>query len=239
MSDDNPLLAAVEALVKPQKRGRWIERVADTQVPFYAIELVKAPTPMVADPLLEQLESAIGSSMGGSTSGASLKSQSSPLNARALMKALQIASELRRWSRVAAVEPRSPRRSLINELRAWHTATLKRALEPDQETSHVRQLRSWARDIEALLDPPRSRELPDPCPENGCTDWWDRDTRERMTRPVVVRYRVDDDEQPLIDTATASCRSCGHSWNARELAWELQEIERLAAAKIALDGPTQ
>lgn len=223
---EDALLAAVEALTKPVRRGRWVEVVVESEVPTLVVELQKHPTPMVADPLLEQLEAAIGSSMGiGGGKSSALPSEGVPLNSAALMKALQIASALRGWSHAAGVPPVSPRRSLAAELTAWQVTMLAQQLDVDAEESRVRLLRGWARDIEALLDPPRSRELPDACPENGCDDWWDRDTRERMLRPVVVRYRLDDDGQPLVDTATASCRSCGHTWNARELAWELQNPE--------------
>jgi hypothetical protein len=214
MSD---LLYAVEALTKPQTSA--VIQTNDAGI--------TCKTRSVLPSLLDQLEAAIRSSMGGEvTSGASLAFEGSPLNIAALYEAVKITSQIGDWCRGAGlVATRDP----VHDLKAWHVATLARVGWDD--SANVKQLQKWAHTIESLLDPPREKSLPDSCPVCGAGEWW-RDG-ERFTRPLVIRYRTADPA----GKATALCRACAQVWNARELAYAIEQAElRHAETNDEMEG---
>lgn len=162
--------------------------------------------------LLDQLEASIQSSMGGSTSGSSLAFEGAPLNTAALFEAMKIATQIGDWCRIVGAPVT---KHLSEDLRAWYAATLSKVNWDD--TSYTRNLRRWAGTIRSLLDPPREKYLPDPCPNCGEKDFWKGG--ELFMFPLVVKYRTEDP----IGSATALCRACEKVWNARELAYELEQ----------------
>lgn len=206
MSD---LLGAVDALTKP-----IISRVIQTND---AGITCTEPTKVELPSLLDQLLASIQSSMGGSTSGASLAFEGAPLNTSALFEAMKITAQIDSWCHaVGIVATHQP----AHDLRAWYAMTLARPETREFETKHLEQ---WKRTIESLLDPPRQKDLPDACPECGATEWWDPKTGARYHRPLVIRYKPDDPGD-----ATGMCRACAHVWNARELAFAIEQAERHA-----------
>lgn len=194
MSD---LLEAVDALTKPT-RTKVIQDDGTVAI-------------IVQDSLLTQLEAAIRSSMGGSTGGASLPSEGSPLDVGALFESVKITAAIGDWCRIEKVQPI---RESTPDLLAWHAAYIGRP--HDSDDFYVKQLNGWVRKITAMFDRPREKDLPDPCPTCGAKSWW-RDGAEYY-RPLVVKYRPDDP----VGSATALCRACEKAWSARELAYELE-----------------
>ena len=194
------LLEAVDALTK-ESRSKVIQDDGTIAI-------------VVQDSLLVQLETAIRSSMGGSTGGASLPSEGSPLDVGALYESLKITAAIGDWCRMVGVKPV---RESVPDLLAWHAAYIGRPGGADE--FYIGQLNGWARMITAMFDRPREKDLPSECPTCGAASWW-RDGAE-YSRPLVVRYRPDDP----VGSATALCRSCEKVWTARELAYELEQAE--------------
>jgi hypothetical protein len=197
----NELLDAVDRLTKP----RTSKVVQQNDAGITCTSTVELPS------LLEQLDASIASSMGGNTSGASLASERVPLDTGALFEAMKVTTQIEQWCRLIGVQPK---RRPADDLRAWYVATLQK---PGPREFEVKQLGKWAHAIEALLDRPREKDLPDACPTCGAKSWW-RDGAEYY-RPLLVRYRSDDP----VGSATATCRSCEAVWNARELAYILEQ----------------
>lgn len=167
-------------------------------------------------PLLHQLDEIIRSDIGLTASGASLAHERNILDADALHKMMQISSQVRDWLRELDAKDAPLVRNTSAALRLWYVAALGANL--DDSAYHIRTLRSWAGYIRGKLDPARERELPDPCPECKAGEWW-RDG-VRYLHPLVVKYRLG---PTLVDGATAVCRACDASWNARELAYMLEQ----------------
>jgi hypothetical protein len=203
MSD---LLSAIDALTLPIKSKVVQQNDAG----------ITCTSPVELPPLLVQLDNAIRSSMGRSTSGASLAFERAPLDTGALFEAMKITEQIEQWCRIVKVKAT---RQPATDLRAWYVARLPMADDPAGDTFHARQLEKWARTIESLLDRPREKDLPSPCPTCGAKTWW-RDGAEYY-RPLLVKYRTEDP----VGSATAICRSCEAVWNARELAFILEQQE--------------
>jgi hypothetical protein len=164
---------------------------------------------VMVPPLLHQLDDAIRSSMGGTSSGATSKSASSLTNDAALYKAIQINTQVRDWCRAFGVA--ADRMDTALSLQRWHVAAL--AYEPNELAFYLRMLRGFATSIKTLLDPPRERH--GDCPACGAADYWVDGVR--FLHPWLVTYRVDGN---LITDAQAVCRSCEKKWTAGELAEE-------------------
>lgn len=229
MNETDPLLAAVLALVKPKTRKqpqdvlacRYPADTDDNGAPVdnaasIGVEFVRVTIPA----LLDLLDEAIASSMGGSTRGASLKSEGAPINVAALYEATRIRSNLVDWCRIAGSTLDLRKLGTAKLLVHWYTLARQRGLDEPARAFHTAQLRRIANTIRNMLDPWHEQDLPDPCPDCGADEWWSPTTRERYPRPLVVRYRKDTPD--LIDTAHAACRACDETWSARELAWILE-----------------
>lgn len=169
-------------------------------------------------PLLQQMDDAIRSSMGGSTSGASLAHEASPLDTDALFKLIKIESQIRDWCRIYHVHvTKRP----VDDLRAWYVATLAKGLDEAAESFYVKTLGGWAGLIKAKLDPWREKDLPDACPSCGAKSWWSAGAE--YYRPLVIRYKPD--EEQMVSKAKAVCRACDEVWNVRELAYAIEQNE--------------
>lgn len=239
MPEIDPLLAAVEALTKPQRRKQEQEIISrfttkdddgieHTTEHVVGTQKVTVTTP----PLLELLDDAIRSSMGGSTKGAALASESAVLNVRALYEAIQIATEVADWCRLVKV---IPTRQSAKDLSAWYASTRVRDFTEAQADFYTVMLRKWAGTIWGMMDPWREQDIPDPCPTCGATEWWDPsedkpgEPRRRLppiegmkrgrARPLLIRYKRG---QNIDQSGYALCRACEAVFGVRELRFELE-----------------
>lgn len=127
MSEDNPLLLAVEDLTKPRNSKVVQQNEAG----------ITCTSPVELPSLLDQLELSIQSSMGGSMSGASLAFEGAPLNTAALFEAMKITSQIGSWCHSAkVVATRQP----AVDLKAWYVATLAINQSEQVVASRIKQL---------------------------------------------------------------------------------------------------
>lgn len=209
---ESPLLDAVDDLTKPTRKKIIQDGPIGSGLDGQNVATVVTPA------LLDQLDSAIRSSIGGaSTSGASLAFEGAVLNTGALFTAMKISSQIQDWCRMVGVKPV---KNSTTDLRSWYAATLATTTDTKVDTYRVKVLRGWAGKIRGLLDPPRERDLPDSCPVCGATEWWDPKTGTKYLRPLVIHYRPNGPD--MLQQARALCRACEQVWNVRELAWELE-----------------
>lgn len=87
--------------------------------------------------------------------------------------------------------------------RAWFVAWQASEPMPAEHPGWVMTLAGWRDAILALLDPPTTLELTQPCPLCGCTRHVDAEGVEATA--VLVTYRGED----LEGSAVMSCRACG------------------------------
>ena len=214
------LLNALDDLTRPVQR----KIIQDTP---NGPELTRTVT--VTDvALLDQLDEAIRSSMGGTTQGGSDPATRSLVNAGALVKMFQISSEVFDWARAAGAV--IDKGSLSNTLRAWHAKFIGRATQEDRSEYYTRRLTGWAAQIIATLDPPKQMDFPNPCPACESDCYWDKETQQSYSRPLVVRYRPA--ESGVVMDAVGACRACGKTWGARELAFELERAAVNVVEKV-------
>lgn len=211
--DHYTLLQAVDDLTKPIHRHETQDIIRDGHT--IGQQRIKLTHP----PLLTQLENAIRASIGGTTTGATLASERSILDNDALMKFIQIDSQIRDWCRMLKI---TPTRDPAHNLRAWYTKNHanQRPNQPDTDSAHIKILGKWAALIRTKMDPWRERELDKTaaCPTCGATSWW-RDGHEYY-RPLVVRYKATGAD--LIQQARVICRSCEAVFGVREAAYEIE-----------------
>jgi hypothetical protein len=200
------LLDAVDALTKPGVLHHTIQDSRFTCVVFDT-------------PLLDRLENEIRFSLSREGSK-SLPNQRVPINSGALHLFMRISSQITDWAHdaKATVHKGDPGRTL----RAWYVAWTQTEREAGSIAGRVRLLTGWEVSIRREIEPPRQKDLPDPCPTCGASEWW-RDG-ERYPRPLVVESPRNP-EVNLIDESTAHCRACDKRWGARELAYELEQKE--------------
>lgn len=218
---ENRLLDAVDELSAPIRHRQPQDILSDGKVVGQQHITVILPS------LLDQMDAAIRSSMGGSTSGGSLAHERSILDTDALFKLMRMASQIRDWCHIRKVVPTG---DAGKDLRAWYTASLPVPMPVESEEAHARILTRWAGEIRAKLDPWREKDLPDECPVCGAGDWW-RDG-ERFLRPLIIRYRPDGPD--MVQQSRAMCRSCEQVWTVRELAFEIEERDKRHAEHVVV-----
>ncbi|MBC7594515.1 MAG: hypothetical protein H7288_11355 [Kineosporiaceae bacterium] len=174
---------------------------------------------VVDKPLLEQLDEAIRSNMGGSTRGASDPAARAVANLGALMKMMQISSQIMDWARIVGSVIDKP--SMVVTLERWHVKYIGGVHDDAITAGHARMLTSWAEQIEALLDPPREMDFEQNCPTCGSDCWWSPADKASYPRPIVVKYRPGEP----IDSAEGLCRACKTVFGARELQFELEKAQ--------------
>jgi hypothetical protein len=217
---DNPLLLAVEALTKPQ-RTKVLQDT--TEVPWAPGTTTKLATVELPS-LLEQLQESINATIGIGGSG-SLANERNMLNNDALHRFMQITSLIGDWARLAGA-PQQRGTPPGTALRAWYAKYSQTMPTLDAERFYIRQMTAWAQQIAAMYEPPKTPDLPDPCPLCGATDWFDPKDGQKYPRPLILSYRPGPD---LVDSAKGMCRACGEVWGARELAYAIEEVQRDAA----------
>lgn len=203
----NDLLTAVDALTKPTRR-KIIQEVAPGETK--TVTLTDAP-------LLDQLDRAISSSMGGNSRGATLKSEGAILNSQALWEAIKISDLIRDWCHLAGIQSR--RKDSAGDLRTWYVSTLTQPMDGDAIAYRVKVLRRWATQIGSMLNPVKEAQLMRPCPACGQDDFWK--DGQLYQHPMVRQHRADD-EGDLLNAVVITCRSCGEEWGRDE--WKLRSF---------------
>lgn len=203
MTDPNELLDAVDRLTQPN-RSKVIQ---DTHT--VTLEM---------PPLLTQLEKAVAGTIGIGGSG-SLASERNMLDSDALEKFLRIRQDIVNWAQ--DVQAEFHRDDPARTLRAWYVAWNARQHELDVERFHLRKCERWIVEIEAKLDPPRIRELPDRCPTCDAFEWFNPRDKHRYLHPLVVEYRPTGPD--MIQEASGVCRACDTRWGVRQLAFDIEQ----------------
>lgn len=166
------------------------------------------------DALLVQLEEAVSSTINSGSGTGGSPSTRNVLDGDALHKAAIITSQIGDWCRIAgATVTRNP----VTDLRAWHVAFLT-LNEPDD--FYLRQMKTWANQIRAMVNPPKTIEITAPCPVCGQGEYVN-DMGERITNPLVLTYRPDDGN--LWRGSKVMCRACEAVWQGGDAMEELSE----------------
>jgi len=221
VTDDrtNALLDAVDALTKPI-RSKVIQ-----DGPIGSGLAGQKTVTIEQAPLLTQLEDAIRATIGKGGSG-SLANERNMLNVEALHKATIIRSQIREWAQAVNIEARPPDKT-GDILRRWYAAYTLRPTTLDAERFYVRQMETWSGQIEAMFDPPRIHDLPNPCPVCGASEWVNDTDGLRYNRPLIIQFKPDGPD--LIQQATGMCRACLKVWSVRELAYAIETNEEETA----------
>lgn len=215
------ILDAVDELTTVQRRREQQDVLKDGHIIGTQKVTIELP------PLLTQLAEAIRGTIGAGSSG-TLASERNLLDSDALMKFIQVQSQIRDWCHGLKITPGPDPAA---NLRAWYVARLKHPAEHSVEDAAIKQLGKWAGMIRSKLDPFRERELPDPCPICNATSWW-KDGAEYF-RPLIIKYKPASGPD-MIQEARGLCRFCEAQWGVRELAYEIElkqnEAEKETAA---------
>jgi len=206
------LLDAVHALTRPVHR-KIIQDNPDGP------ETTRVVT-IIDQPLLEQLDAAIRSDIGGTVSGGSDPRTRSLVDAGALMKMMQISSQVGDWARIVGSD--IDKASLPVTLERWHVKYLGGVHEQGISDGHTKILTKWAESIVEMLNPPKQMDFAQPCPACSSDCWWDPKTEASYPRPLVVYYRPAD--SGVVLNATGLCRACKKVFGARELAYALEQM---------------
>lgn len=221
MPDENPLedlLDNVDKLTLPNK-----SKIIQDDIAGQPPKTVK----IVLPPLLTQLEDAIRGTIGIGGSG-SLPNERNMLDADALLRFLTIKSQIADWARdaQAAVSPQDPAATL----RAWYARWVEKPREHGPIKFHIGKTRSWVEQINAKLDPPRVRELPDRCPDCDAAEWFNPVDKHRYLHPLIVEYRPTGPD--MVQEAVGKCRACDSRWSVRQLAFEIEQMNIRHADEI-------
>lgn len=158
--------------------------------------------------LLDQLEQAVTSTMGGQGNSASLKNTRQVIDSEALHLFLRIKSQITDWCRMVGIRAG---KDAAENLMLWSDA-----IEVEDGTFYARMMRDWAKLIRAKLDPPKRREILHPCVVCNATVWVDEDGDTRP-HPLEVSYRPGEGEIRVL------CRACKNVWEGADAAKELGE----------------
>lgn len=173
--------------------------------------------------LLDQIDNAIRSSMGGTTSGGSDPRTRSILNIGAFNVAQSITNEVHDWARSAGSV--IDKGSLGHTLEAWYVAFIGGIEDGDTK---AKKLRGWAAQIVATLAPPKEMDFAQNCPACGSDCWYSQAEQASFPRPLIVYYQPAD--SGVVMDAKGMCRACKKVWGARELAYELEAAEQRESA---------
>lgn len=192
-----------------------LEAVDDLTLPRNVkVETDDGHTWATEDPLLVQLQEAVSSSIRSGSGAGGAPWTRNVLDSDALHQAAIITSQIGDWCRMAGVvATRDP----VVDLRAWYVARLT-ATNP--ETFYLDQLRKWAAQIRAMVNPPKTLEITAACPVCGQGEYVN-DMGENVRNPLVMTYRPDADN--LDRSAKVMCRACEAVWNGGEAMAELRD----------------
>jgi hypothetical protein len=204
----DPLLAAVEALTKPQ--AVKVPQIADDGTHLKTWTVTHAA-------LLDQFRDAVIPSTNTTVGSSSLASMRNVLDSTALLEYAKIASQTGDWCRIIKIDAvRDARLNLLH----WYARFNTLNSDPQAASWYISMLRGWANLIRAHLDPPRRRAIMYPCPVCGKTVWSTEDGEGGMW-PLELLYRLDEDDEPVI--LSAICKACDPvtTWPSRDAVREL------------------
>lgn len=212
MTDYTHLRAAVDALTAPVTVAEW---VGDEDNP----QLFRRTDP----PLVEQLQAAVASNLGGKSGAGKSARERIPMDVSAFTLLEEIDGKARAWLDVLGARP-GRQVTTGQAVRSWLVLFQAHPTgQPEQTVAdHERRIRQWVGRIVDLLSPPPTFEVTAPCPE--CRVEW-----------VRLGGLVDEDEQlralvtVIREPHTASyaqCRCCGARWEG---------VHGLRQLRIAID----
>lgn len=180
---------------------------------------VKVPTDdghtwATEDALLVQLQESVSSSLNSGSGAGGSPSTRNVLDGDALYKAAVITSQIGDWCRMAGA---TVTRDAVTDLRAWHAAFLSK---DDPDEFYIRQMRAWAAQIRAMVNPPKMLEITAACPVCGQGEYVN-DMGERITNPLALTYRPD--AENLWRGAKVICRACAAVWAGGDAMEELRD----------------
>jgi hypothetical protein len=201
-SDVTDLTDAVEALTNPVVYNHQIKDDNGAITRMHTAEL---------PPLLDQLATAVGSSLSRDSGGGGKSKTGLLLNSAALFEAMKMGSAIKFWCHALGIRPS---KDLRTSLLRWHGAYG----EGESAAFYARQMQGWADQIRNVLDPLKPVPIKDPCTICGGVSYLDAEENE-IPYPVVVEYR----ESDPMGTAQAICRRCSNVWEGTEAIGELMD----------------
>jgi hypothetical protein len=173
-------------------------------------------------PLLDQLESAIGSSNSAAARGGGDPSTRSVLDASALMLMHEIEQEAAQlWDYINLTRIRPADIKLV--MRQLYAKIVdqvhKKNIDTDTLTEITHTYTNWAAQIEAKFDPPVTIVVTRPCPKCDVTFVFDE--YNDRNHALVIYWRKS------FEQSEGVCLACGHTWlgqnELRQLRWELDQ----------------
>lgn len=166
------------------------------------------------DPLLDQLVEAIASGLGSPSGGTTAPWARNLLDGDALYTAALITSQIGDWCRMVGVVAT---RNAQVDLRAWYDAFAKTE-GAALDTFYTNMLTKWAKQIKAMLNPPKTLEMTCACPECQETYWINIEGNP-VPHPIALNYWANG--VTIWADAKATCRACGKEWEGE---WELRAL---------------
>jgi len=207
------LLDSVQALTRPIRSKVLMTNDAG----------ISCTTPVVLAPLLDQLDAAIRGTVGVGGAGA-LANERNMLNADALYRASMITTLVKDWARIVGIQTR-PTDLPGPLLDQWYVLFMQKVHSAELVRWHERKMQEWANSIEGMLDPPRTRDLPNACPICEADTWWLNGNE--YPRPLILTFH---DGPRMIEDGKGLCRSCEAVFGMRELSYALDEQEQEKSA---------
>jgi len=202
------LLSAVDALTQP----RHSKTVQANDAGITCVSPVELPS------LLDRLEDAITGTVGIGGGGA-LANERNMLNAGNLYTAIMVTQRIKDWAKLVGIVTR-PDSKPGPLLRSWYVLFIQTERYREDHSMYLRTMQGWAKQIEGLFDPPRTRDLPNECPLCGAGTWW-KDGNE-YKRPLLLTFH---DGPEMIENGKGECRACEAVFGLRELSYAIDAKE--------------
>ncbi|MFJ4166303.1 hypothetical protein ACIPY5_12170 [Microbacterium sp. NPDC089698] len=167
------------------------------------------------DALLVQLADAVSSSLKSGSGSGGAPWQRNVIDSDALYRAGIITSTIGDWCRMAGA---AVTRDATTDLRSWHVAHTAHHDHADE--FYIAQMKTWATQIRAMVNPPKLVEITAPCPVCGQGEYVN-DMGERIRNPLALVYRPDSDQ--MYFRAKVMCRSCETVWLGPDAMEELRD----------------
>lgn len=181
------------------------------------VDTDNGPTWATEDPLLEQLQTAISSTMSSGSGAGGSPWTRNVLDSGVLYQATIITNTIGDWCRLAGVKPT---RQAPADLRSWYVAYNATHREQATDDFYASQMTAWAHQIRSMVNPPKTVEITAPCPVCG-QGTYVNDMGDHVKHPLALVYRPDADN--LDTSAKVMCRACETVWNGKGAMEELNE----------------
>ena len=200
--EENDLLTAVDALSKPQRVAQW-QGEGESRKIFKRLD----------PPLLDWLQEAIGSNIGGGGGGKQARERV-PMDFGAFTLYEDIDGRIRSWmAELGATTGKNVTPAQM--LRTWYTLWNAQTHTDSLNNAYAGIMEGWAQAIKDKLDPPKRIEITSPCPACG-REWVnvglklmdgsdDPDDVERVRVLNAV-------EREKIEDSYAMCSACNRVW---------------------------